>query len=248
MNQAVSRFVSYIFIVVSITFYSPGSYSDLSVHTDNSVDKQINGLVDLALDGNDNRFVDYVKQNNLIGKPDKDGHTPVFAAMFGSPGLVNDVIDMGASLESKDNLGYTPLISAALLGYPQAVDTLLQKGADINARNNDGQTAVLVSVLGLSANHVDNNATADNQWHNRWDKVVEILIKKGADINAVDHRGVSPLFMAIFAQDYALCRQLIKAGANVNHKLPSGVSMLQFARVSSSRAVIDLLIANGATL
>ena len=72
------------------------------------------------------------------------------------------------------------------------------------------------------------------------------MLNSGADINAVDHRGVSPLFMAIFSQDYGLCRQLIKAGADVNHKLPSGVSMLQFAKVSSSRSVIDLLIANGA--
>jgi len=64
----------------------------------------------------------------------------------------------------------------------------------------------------------------------------------------VDHRGVSPLFMAIFSQDYALCRRLIKAGADVNHKLPSGVSMLQFAKVSSTKAVMDLLIANGAKL
>lgn len=246
MNQAVSRFLSVLTFSLSIVFYAPVGYSDLAANSSKSVDQQINGLVDLALDGNDRTFVDYVRKNNLIGKPDQDGHTPVFAAMFGSPGLLNDVIELGASLESKDNLGYTPLISAALLGYPQAVDTLIQRGADINARNDDGQTAILVSVLGLSTNNVDNNATADNQWHNRWDKVVDILIKNGADINAVDHRGVSPLFMAIFAQDYALCRQLIKAGANVNHKLPSGVSMLQFAKVSSSRAVIDLLIANGA--
>lgn len=245
MNQAVSRFL--LSISLGVILYSPCSYSDLSVRSNEPIDKHINGLVDLAIDGNENRFIDYVKTNQLIGQPDQDGHTPVYAAMFGSPGLINDVIELGESIESKDNLGYTPLLSAALLGYPQAVDTLLKKGADINARNNDGQTAILVSVLGLSTNNVDNNATADNQWHNRWDKVVEILLSNGADINAVDHRGVSPLFMAIFSQDYALCRKLIKAGADVNHKLPSGVSMLQFAKVSSSRAVIDLLISSGAS-
>lgn len=245
MNCAVSRFIR--FFSVSLIFYSPVIWSDLSVDRVTSVDQHINGLVDLAIEGEDENFLKYVKQNDLTGKQDQDGHTPMFAAMFGSPGLVNDVIALQDSLESRDKLGFTPLISAALLGYPQAVDVLIRKGADINARNNDGQTAIMVSVLGLSANQVDMNATADNQWHHQWAKVIEILLKNGADINAVDHRGVSPLFMAIFSQDYSLCRRLIKAGANVNHKLPSGVSMLQFAKVSSSRQVIDLLIANGAT-
>jgi len=235
MKYAVSRFWLSFFLVLSV--YSPNAISDLSV------DKHINGLVDMAMEGNNDQFVEYVKKNDLVNQPDKDGHTPVYAAMFGPPGLVNDVINLGGSLEYRDNLGFTPLISAALLGYPQAVETLLQKGADINARNDDGQTAIMVSVLGMAANQVDINATGDNQWHNRWEKVIEILLNKGADANAIDNRGVSPLFMAIFSQDYALCRQLIKAGSNVNHKLPSGVSMLQLARVSSSQAVIDLLIA-----
>lgn len=244
MNHVVSRFL---LLVSAVLFCYPSiCFSDLTVNSNLSVDQHITGLMEIASDGKNSNFVDYVKSNNLLGKRDKDGHTPVFAAMFGSPGLLNDVIELGESIEARDKLGYTPIISAALLGYPQAVETLIKRGANINARNNDGQTAILVSVLGKTTNHVDVNATADNQWHNRWSRVVEILLSNGADINAVDQRGVSPLFMAIFSQDYALCRQLIKAGANVNHKLPSGVSMLQFAKVSSSRAVVDLLISNGA--
>ncbi len=240
MNPAVSRF--WLCVLLVSPFYSPSAFSDLSI------DRHIDGLVDLAFEGKNNNFIEYVKKNELIDRPDKDGHTPVYAAMFGSPGLINDVLDLGGSIEHRDNLGFTPLISAALLGYPQAVERLLEKGANINARNNDGQTAIMVSVLGLAANQVDISAAGDNQWHNRWEKVIDVLIKNGANADVADDRGVSPLFMAIFSQNYALCRQLIKAGANVNHKLPSGVSMLQFARVSSTQAVIDLLIASGARL
>ena len=134
------------------------------------------------------------------------------------------------------------------MGYPQAVAKLLNNGAHIEARNNDGQTALMISILGQITNQVDINAARDNRWHNRWDQVAELLMKKGANINAVDNRGVTPLFMAIFSQDYSLCRTLINAGANTNHKLPSGVSMLRFAKLSSSRAIVDLLIAHGAEL
>ena len=118
----------------------------------------------------------------------------------------------------------------------------------LEAKNNDGQTALMISILGQVTNQVDMSAVGDNQWHNRWDQVVELLLKSGADVNTVDKRGVSPLFMAIFSQNLSLCSALIEAGANTNHKLPSGVSLLRFARLSSSKAIIDLLVSHGAEL
>ena len=123
---------------------------------------------------------------------------------------------------------------------------MLGKGADLEARNNDGQTALMISVLGLAANQVDMSAAGDNRWHNRWEQVINVLLERGADVNTVDNRGVTPLFIAIFSQDYLLCKVLIEAGANINHKLPSGVSLLRFAKVGSSTEVVDLLVANGA--
>ena len=181
MNQAVLRFSLSLLLILA--FFSPNAFCDLSINNSQkpSIDQHINGLVDMAVDGKNENFIEYVKSNDLIDQPDKDGHTPVFAAMFGPPGLVNDVLDLGASIEYRDNLGYTPLISASLLGYPQAVELLISKGADVNARNEDGQTAIMVSVLGLSANQVDMNASGDNQWHNRWANVVDILLQNGAD-------------------------------------------------------------------
>jgi len=212
------------------------------------VDQQIDELVTLASDGKKEKFVSYVKQRDLLNQTDKDGHSPLFAAMFGPPELTNEIIELGAQLEHQDNLGFTPLISASLLGYPQAVKNLLEKGANIEARNTDGQTALLISVLGLAMNQGDTSAVADNRWHNNWQDVIGILLQGGANVNAVDNRGVSPLFVAIFSQDYSLCRSLIKAGANINHKLPNGVSLLRFAKIGSSSEIVDLLVANGAGL
>ena len=169
-------------------------------------------------------------------------------AMFGPPELSSEILNLGSSIEQKDKLGFTPLLSAALLGYPQVVANLLDRGASIEAKNADGQTALMLSVLGIATNQVDMNAVGDNRWHNHWDQVVELLIHRGANVNATDNRGVSPLFMAIFSQDYRLCRTLIKTGANINHKLPSGVSLLRFAKISSSQEILDLLVAHGANL
>ncbi|WP_455365762.1 ankyrin repeat domain-containing protein [Kaarinaea lacus] len=228
-------------LVVSLFFSAP-------IFADLIVDQHIDELVSLASNGDKEKFVSYVKQQDLLSTADKDGHSPLFAAMFGPPELTGAMLELGAPLEHQDKLGFTPLISASLLGYPQAVDKLLQKGAQIEARNFDGQTALLISVLSLAVNQGDTSAVADNRWHNNWQDVITLLLEQGADVNTVDKRGVSPLFVAIFAQDYQLCRSLIKAGANINHKLPNGVSMLRFAKIGSSPAIVDLLVANGAEI
>jgi ankyrin repeat protein len=227
-------------------FYAVCLLWPLQLTADLLTDRHIDDLVALAKDGKNNKFVSYLHREKLLNETDKDGHTALYAAMFGEPQLTKTVLQLGAPIEQRDNLGYTPLMAASLLGYPQAAEILLDKGADIEAKNNDGQTPLLVSVLGTTANYVDLDAVKKNQWHNRWGQVTRLLLKKGADVNAADKRGATPLFLAIFSQDVELCRELIKAGANTNYQLPNGVSMLRFARTISSKQVIELLKQNGA--
>ena len=238
MMYAVGRFFL-LFSFLVFLFSTP-------VSADLITDHHIDDLVTLASDGQNEKFINYLQREKLLNKVDKDGHTPLYAAMFGAPELTEAVLRLGAPLEHRDNLGFTPLIAASLLGYPQVVENLVAKGADIEAKNNDGQTALLISVLGITANHIDLDAAGDNQWHNRWGQVTSVLLEKGADVNAADNRGASPLFLAVFSQDINLCRVLIEAGANTNYKLPNGVSMLRFARMISSPQVVDLLISHGA--
>jgi len=240
MIRAVSKTI--VSSLLLITLFCPLAIADLLV------DKHINSLVEMATNGKKDQFIQMVKDQDLLEKVDVDGHSPIFAALFGPPEISLGLLDLGAAIEQQDNLGYTPLISAALLGYPEAVTDLLNRGAKIEAKNHDGQTALMISVLGYATNQVDVNAVSDNHWHSHWAKVIDILLKHGADVNATDYKGVSPLFMAIFSQNYELCKKLIDAGANPNHKLPSGVSMLRFAKVSSSKAIIEMLVAHGAQL
>lgn len=52
-------------------------------------------------------------------------------------------LESGASIETRDNLGNTPLIIAVYSRQIEAVEYLCRKGADVNAQNNDRATALI---------------------------------------------------------------------------------------------------------
>ena len=93
--------------------------------------------------------------------------------------------------------GMTPLMHAAVSGSPEAMKMLLDKGASPNTSNTAGVTALMMSVTDI-------------------DKV-NLLLAKGADVNAVTKRGRSALLLAAMSDGSApIVRLLIAKGANPN--------------------------------
>lgn len=62
-------------------------------------------------------------------------HEPylMMAAELGSLTMIDFLLERGADIEGRDDLGRTPLIVAANAGRTSAVDLLLDRGADVNA-------------------------------------------------------------------------------------------------------------------
>jgi ankyrin repeat protein len=69
------------------------------------------------------------------------------AAYHGMHDAVQILLDRGASIESRDIFGQTPLILAADNGHPVTVGLLILRGADLKARDNDGKTAYSCAAL-----------------------------------------------------------------------------------------------------
>ncbi|XP_011500173.1 PREDICTED: ankyrin-3-like [Ceratosolen solmsi marchali] len=78
-----------------------------------------------------------VKNGSLI-----DEKTNSIAAHFGQAAMVRFLLSSGASVDSRTNVGYTPLHQAAQQGHTQVINLLLENKAQPNVVSHNGYTAL----------------------------------------------------------------------------------------------------------
>ncbi|KAJ1472588.1 Asn-hydroxylation Stabilises the ankyrin repeat domain protein [Baffinella frigidus] len=77
----------------------------------------------------------------------KEGKELRSAARFGSAFQVFNLIEAGAPIEERDNIGATPLSIAALNGREAVTRVLLDHGANKDAESEGGATPLDVALL-----------------------------------------------------------------------------------------------------
>ncbi len=138
---------------------------------------------------------------NLTGRSDV---SPLAAAAFrGNDRIVELLLSRGADPDHVDATGKTPLIYAAARGFALVVRRLLDAGADAKARYGNDLTALM-----WAAGHEDGVGAAAAV------AVVELLVARGAVIDAADNRGRTALMIAAERGDAAVVETLILRGAD----------------------------------
>src|SRR4026208_1312922 len=89
---------------------------------------------------------------------------------------VEQLLTDGATVNTRDSRGTTPLMYAAAVGTPWMMRQLIAAGADVNARNSFEATALMWCTNNLEK--------------------VRVLVEKGADVNAHSKQGRTPLLIA----------------------------------------------------
>lgn len=102
-------------------------------------------------------------------------------------------------VNAKNNRGFTPLHIAFLYGNMDNIETLLKYNADIQAKSYSGKTC-----LHCAAMRKDDDAV-----------FVRFLLENGADINALDAEGNTPLHYAFALGNEEIVKLLIEKGADV---------------------------------
>jgi ankyrin repeat protein len=125
------------------------------------------------------------------------------------------LLSVGADIEAKNIFGDTVLIVASCEGHVQVVNKLLVHGADIDAKDNSGWTPLHWACANGHGTVVDELLSPNDSNGT----VTSILGKRksrgGADINAKDSRGNTPLQFASCGGHGAVVKALLSGGADI---------------------------------
>ncbi len=144
----------------------------------------------------------------------EDGQTPLhIAAIQGQTGVVEYLIDRGASTKAKDISGSTPLHEAVRYGRTDIVKLLLKANANPNAQDSLGKSPLLI---------ISNQESRE--------EIYSLLITYGANANSKDMYGDTPLHIATMAgMKTSILEKLVNAGADINERNKKGVTPLSLA-------------------
>ncbi len=186
-------------------------------------DKINENTLHAAARGGTGEIAEYLIMKGLFAdEDDTQGKTPLHcAAVMGNYEVAKVLIDHGANVNALDRfLGVMPLHDTALLGRPHTMKLLLSKGADVNAVIGFGDTVLgvacssgckecveLLLAYGAVFEYVKegNVAILHKAAAGGLTGICALLLSKGADIDAKDSSGETPLFWAIsrWAEDTA---------------------------------------------
>lgn len=150
------------------------------------------------------------------------GNTALMVALQeGSMRVFQELVNVpGLDLEAKANNGNNALMIAAYKGNMAAVDILLKKGVAVNR---PGWTPLHYAAAGGQ------------------NRIVQIFLDRGADINARSPNLTTPLMIAAYEGFDATVKLLIERGADVALKNDAGLHAGDYARRLDRRDIIDYI-------
>lgn len=205
---------------------------------------------------------------NACGEDEFGGMTALHIACYRSyPQMVRMIIDAGADLEAVDNEGHSAAQYAAfsIYGFSSHSGYSGQKweSRDWFKNYDDSNHNHDIELLYADRKEIwdmlpdidvpDNNGVTPLLELSKSDKGVELcldyMIGRGADINAVDREGNTPIMVYIRYSRYDdELVKYIKSGADVNHQNNEGNTPLLLAMKKNSFKFVKILIAAGADI
>jgi hypothetical protein len=125
---------------------------------------------------------------------------------------VSQLLAKGASVESKDDEGYTALHLAALNDRPKIISLLVDHNADINARDNRQRTALHLATIQGNTN------------------AAKALLDHHPTVDLRNDLGRTPLMEAALFGRLEIVQSLLKSGADRNLKTEGSLTAYDFAR------------------
>ncbi|MDI1228340.1 MAG: ankyrin repeat domain-containing protein [bacterium] len=214
----------------------------------NAFNLQGDTALHLAARGGSNEMVEFLLVNGANpkqGKKDKPDANPLEDAVnFGKVDVVETLVRHGGYVSGNMVDGRTLLHRAVEKGKTRMVEAMIRAGADANERTPNGSTPLLIAVslrmtevaeallefpevvrgIDSYTNTTDpKNRTSFQLAIERGMATVAMkMLKSGANVNAADADGVTPLGHALAQFNMPLVKTLVLNGADVNRPAGEG--------------------------
>ncbi len=141
-----------------------------------------NQILCSAIRKNRKNVVEFLLAGQIdINKPNKYGQTPLMFAcwIYGNKEIIKMLLEKNSDVNKSDENGWTPLLIAAKKSNTADVaELLIANKADVNHAKNDGVTALMLAAKNYNL------------------KLIDCLIKNGADTAKVNKYGYNALMIA----------------------------------------------------
>lgn len=232
----------------SITNPVPLNYLNINDYLYSSIDLGNYQLVSyLLLKGADPNYSDKYEYSEHYGRS-----ALMLAASHRYYKIAELLINKGADVNYKNLDGNTALFEAVKNLSDSITDLLIKNKALVNIKDENNFTPLQYSVgynlLDYSQDE-DFNLTIDAFVnHTKANRISELLIDAGADIDVTDSYGYTPLMIASQLNNMPLIKILFKAKVNVNVRSNDGITPLMLSADNGYYQVAKALIVHGADI
>jgi ankyrin repeat protein len=205
--------------------------------------------------------LDEVITETTVRQSDNNGNTPLLVAvrLNVNPDIIRRILDKTAQVNARNQEGDTALHIAVRQNNAAAGELLISRignaGTDFFLQNAKSESPVRLTFFSrggirewmlvqpvLSATDSQGNTVLHHATEWKLDQVIPGIVQRGANVEAKNVLGETPLFVAVHIDAASTVRSLLSAGASLNTRDSLGNTALHAAVRWGTQAAAEALI------